>query len=70
MIMRDIIPKKIVNSDYNVPSCFMSCLNTFPIALVLASKCEDTCGLYDMFQLCTNNIDEEVDLKIDLLSYL
>lgn len=70
MIVRDIVPMKIGNQDYKVPSCFMSCLNTFPIAFILASECKDACGLYDMFELCTSNIDEEIDIKIDILSYL
>lgn len=70
MIIRDIVPTKFGNQDYKVPSCFMSCLNTFPIAFILASECKDDCGLYDMFELCTDNIDEEIDIKIDLLSYL
>ena len=70
MIVRDIVPKKIGNKEYDVPSCLMSCLNTFPIAFILADKCEETCGLYDMFELYTKNIDEEIELKIDLLSYL
>lgn len=70
MIIRNFVPKKVGNLDYNVPCCFMSCLNAFPISFILASKCENLCGLYDMFELCTNNIDDEIDLKIDLLSYL
>ncbi len=70
MIIRDIVPNKIGNLDYDVPDCFMSCLNTFLMAFILADKCENTCGLYDMFQLCTNDIDEEIDFKVDLLSYL
>lgn len=70
MIVRDIVPLKVGNQDYKVPNCFMSCLNTFPMAFILASECNDTCGLYDMFELCTTNIDEEIDIKIDLLSYL
>lgn len=70
MIIRDIVPTKFGNQDYKIPSCFMSCLNTFPMAFILASDCKDDCGLYDMFELCTENIDEEIDIKIDLLSYL
>ena len=70
MIVRDFFPMKFGNMDYKVPRCLMSCLNTFPLAFILADECDDTCGLYDMFELCTSNIDDEVDIKIDILSYL
>lgn len=70
MIIRDVVPVKIGNPEYKVPNSLLSCLNTFPLAFILVNKCDDTCGLYDMFSLCTNNIDDVVDIKIDLLSYL
>lgn len=70
MIIRDIVPKHIGNIDYDVPSSFMSCLNSFPLAFLLVNDCDNTCGLYNMFEVCTTDIDDEIDLKVDLLSYL
>lgn len=71
MIIRDIVPRYLgTNMDYRVPSSLMSCINSFPMAFIVTKDCDDTCELYDMFELCTTNIDEEIDLKIDLLSYL
>ena len=70
MIIRDIVPKHFGNLEYDVPNAFQSCLNTFPIAFILANECENKCGLYDMFEICTSNIEEKIDIKIDLLSYL
>ena len=71
MIIRDVVPGYFgLNSEYKVPPSMLSCINSFPLAFIITSDCNDTCGLYDMFELCTNNIDDEIDLKIDLLSYL
>lgn len=70
MIIRDVVPRHFGNKDYDVPFALQSCLNTFPMAFILARKCENKCGLYDMFELCTSDIEEEIDIKIDLLSYL
>lgn len=70
MIVRDVFPFKFDKNEYKAPNCLISCINSFPLAFILASDCNDTCGLYDMFELCTQNINDEVDIKIDLLSYL
>ena len=70
IIMRDFIPKKMDNHQYKIPSGFMSCINSFPLAFILVDKPDDKCGLYDLFDYCTNNIDETIKIRIDLLSYL
>ncbi len=70
MIMRDFVPQKIGTDQYKVPSGFISCINSFPLAFILGDKLDDKCGLYDLFDYCTNNIDEVITIRIDLLSYL
>lgn len=69
MIIRDVVPKKFGKPEYAIPEGFISCLNTFPISFILVDKCENDVGLYDLFEYCTENIDEKRDIRIDLLSY-
>ena len=70
MIIRDVAPKKIGKEEYSIPEGLISCINAFPIAFILAHNCDNKVGLYDMFQLCTNDINEQVNIRIDLLSYM
>jgi hypothetical protein len=70
MIVRNVVPKNIRKTNYEVPSCLINCISSFPLSFILAIDCENKCGLYDLFELCTENIDDEVEIKIDLLSYL
>ena len=69
MIIRDVVPKKIGSIEYEIPDGFISCLNTFPISFILAYECENDAGLMDIFELCTENIEESITMRIDLLSY-
>lgn len=69
MIIRDIAAKKFGKIEYAVPEGYISCINSFPLAFILANKCENNVGLYDLFEYCTNDINEEKSIKIDLLSY-
>lgn len=70
MIIRDVAPKKFGKAEYAIPKGLISCLNTFPMSFILAHKCENEVDLYDMFELCTEEIDEVVNMRIDLLSYM
>ena len=70
MIIRDVAPKKFGKIEYAIPEGLISCMNAFPIAFILTHKCDNEVSLYDIFELCTENIDETVNLKIDLLSYM
>ena len=56
--------------EYAIPEGLISCMNAFPIAFILAHKCDNEVDLYDIFELCTENIDETVNMRIDLLSYM
>lgn len=70
MIIRDVVPKKLENLEYAVPEGLISCINSFPIAFILAHNCDNPVDLYDLFELCTEDIEETVNIKIDLLSYM
>lgn len=70
MIIRDVVPKKFGKVEYAIPEGLISCINSFPIAFILTHNCDNNVQLYDMFELCTDNINEVVNLKIDLLSYM
>lgn len=70
MIIRDVAPKKFGKVEYAIPEGLISCMNSFPIAFILAHKCDNEVDLYDIFELCTENIDETVNMRIDLLSYM
>ena len=70
MIIRDVVPKKFGRLEYAVPEGLISCINSFPIAFILAHKCDNEVDLYDLFELCTEDIEETVNIRIDLLSYM
>lgn len=70
MIIRDIFPKKFGKAEYSIPEGFISCMNSFPLAFILGHNCENNPGLYDLFEICTEDIDENLNIKIDLLSYM
>lgn len=70
MIMRDFVPKKFGNSQYKIPNGLMSCISSFPLAFILVDKPDDNCGMFDLFNYCTKNIEDKVTMRINLLSYL
>ena len=70
MIIRDVVPKKFGRIEYAIPEGLISCMNSFPMAFILTHNCDNDVQLYDMFELCSENIEEVVNLKIDLLSYM
>lgn len=70
MIIRDVAPKKFGKEEYSIPEGLISCINTFPMAFILVHNCDNKVELDDMFQLCTNDINEVVNIRIDLLSYM
>ncbi len=69
MIIRDVAPKKFGKKEYSIPEGLISCINTFPLAFILAHKCKDNAELYDLFDFCSENINDKKDIKINLLSY-
>lgn len=70
MIIRDVAPKKFGKVEYSIPEGLISCINTFPLAFILVHNCENNPGLYDLFETCTEDINENLNIKIDLLSYM
>lgn len=70
MIIRDVVPKKFGSVEYSITEGFISCMNSFPLAFILGENCENNPGLYDLFEICTENIEENLNIKIDLLSYM
>lgn len=70
MIIRDIIPQNFGKQKMPVPSGIMSCINSFPLAFILVDNPENKCNLFDLFDYCTTDIEEEVTIRINLLSYL
>lgn len=70
MIIRDVVPKKFGNVEYSIPEGLISCINTFPLAFILVHNCENNPGLCDLFEFCTEDINENLNIKIDLLSYM
>lgn len=70
MIVRDVAPKKFGKAEYAIPEGLISCINTFPISFILAHKCENRVDLYNIFELCTEDINQKVNMRIDLLSYM
>ena len=43
MIIRDVVPKKLGNLEYAIPEGLLSCINSFPVAFILAYKCDNKC---------------------------
>lgn len=70
MIIRDVVPKKFGEEEYSIPEGLISCINTFPLAFILVHDCENNPGLSDLFEICTEDINEDLNIKIDLLSYM
>lgn len=70
MIIRDVVPKKFGKVEYSIPEGLISCINTFPLAFILVHNCENNPGLCDLFEICTEDINENLNIKIDLLSYM
>lgn len=68
-IIRDILVKNVLsNKAIEIPDGVISCLSFYPIAFIINDG-QSSCGMIDIFSLCSNDIDDEVELKIDLLSY-
>lgn len=70
MIIRDVVPKKFGKVEYSIPEGLISCMNAFPLAFILVHNCENNPGLCDLFEFCTEDINENLNIKIDLLSYM
>lgn len=70
MIIRDIVPKKFGHNEYMIPDGLMSCLNAFPIAFILTNESKSSAGLFNLLELCSPNIEEEKNVKIDMYSFM
>lgn len=69
MIIRDVAPKKFGKLEYSIPEGLISCINTFPLSFILAHDCENNVELDDLFEVCTENINEKRNMRVNLLSY-
>jgi len=67
VIQRDCIVASL-NKENVFPGGMSDCLSFYPVAFVLCSS-GSNCGLLDLFSKCTENIDDEVDIPIDLSSH-
>ena len=67
IIMRDFCACSIYNK-YEFPKGMLSIVNSFPCAYIISTKKEE-CGLFDLFNVCSSNIDEVVELSVDCRSY-
>ena len=52
---------------YKFPKGVISIVNSFPAAYIISTD-KETCGLCDLFDMCSENIDEIVEIVIDLNS--
>lgn len=50
---------------YKFPKGVISIVNSFPAAYIISTD-KETCGLCDLFDMCSENIDEIVEIVIDL----
>ena len=65
-IMRDICVYPSHNK-YKIPKGLISIMNSFPAAYIIADD-EERCGLFDLFSVCSNDIDETVEIPVDCSS--
>lgn len=63
-IMRDISVKSF-SEKYAFPDGVISIMNSFPMAYIISSPKEEKCGLLDLFQYCSNDIDEIVEIPVN-----
>ena len=61
--MRDICVYPSHNK-YKFPKGLISIMNSFPAAYIIADD-EERCGLFDLFSVCSNDIDETVEIPVD-----
>ena len=55
------------NEKYQFPKGVISIMNSFPVAYIISTD-KEKCGLYDLFNLCSENINEVVEIMVDLNS--
>lgn len=63
-IVRDAIVKSYSNK-VNFPQKPFSSIASFPMAFVLESEADDSCGLMDLFKFATRDINETVKIPLD-----
>ena len=73
-ISRDSVVMGVMPSNNAKPNGGIDCLSFYPLAFTLTSgmsgERSDRCGLLDLFEICSTDINEVVDLRIDLLSHI
>ena len=69
MIIIDVYPKQVRETQYIIPEGIQSCQKIFPLEFILIGEGENDAKLYDLFDYCTENIDDKVAVRINLLSY-
>jgi len=68
LLIRDISTKRVTINKPPLPEGVISCMSAFPFAVILTSTPGNTCGLEDLFLLCTDNIEDIIQFPIDILS--
>ena len=73
-ISRDSTIMSVMTSNNAKPNGVIDCLSFYPLSFTLAGGLSgepvDKCGLLDLFELCTTNIEQVIDMKIDLSSHI
>ena len=65
-LARDIVVGSLKNKAY--PKNIVSVMSSFPLAVLLDSDSDEQCGLEDLFQYTTNNIDDIVEIPLNFKS--
>lgn len=62
--IRDVVVRGNIQSTH--PTGFIGIMNSFPLAYMISTKDESRCGLDNLSQYMTKNIDEEVTVALHL----
>lgn len=62
-IVRDVGVQPYSNK-YEFPKGTISIMNSFPVAYIVSTD-KEKCGLFDMFSVCSNDLDDIVEIPVD-----
>lgn len=65
-IMRDICVYPNYNK-YEFPKGVISIMNAFPVAYIISTD-KEKCGLFDLFSICSKDINEIIEVSVDCSS--
>lgn len=64
--MRDICVYPNYNK-YEFPKGVISIMNAFPVAYIISTD-KEKCGLFDLFSICSKDINEIIEVPVDCSS--